>query len=269
MFELTSVSNARSLQGIKTSNGYIGNKLYRSARLINISLEDVCLLKDYNIKTVIDFRTSVEFNEAPDKIDSDFNYISLPVFKEETVGVTRDNKSNKDLITILKENQRVGYAKEFMTKCYTDLIGEHCLSVYKKFFDYLLDSEGGVLWHCTAGKDRAGVATIYLLLALGVSKSDIINEYLLTNKLLEEENKMIIENVKQRHNEMIANELKDIFTCKTEYVNIVFDEIENNYKSINDFLLKAFDLDETKINKLKEKFIVKDYTSSFLIVISL
>ncbi|UKI49286.1 MAG: tyrosine-protein phosphatase [Clostridium sp.] len=53
------------------------------------------------------------------------------------------------------------------------------------------------LWHCSAGKDRAGIATMYVLLALGVEKEEIINNYLKTNEYLIDENKIIVDNVKR------------------------------------------------------------------------
>ena len=44
-------------------------------------------------------------------------------------------------------------------------------------------SEGAVLWHCTEGKDRCGLLAAMLLSALGVSREDIMEDYLLTNEV--------------------------------------------------------------------------------------
>ena len=52
---------------------------------------------------------------------------------------------------------------------------------YKKFFEILLDQNNGtILYHCSAGKDRTGVATALLLSALGVDRETVINDYLLS-----------------------------------------------------------------------------------------
>ena len=40
----------------------------------------------------------------------------------------------------------------------------------KSFLRNLIDDEGPALFHCTAGKDRAGFAAAITLIALGVSK---------------------------------------------------------------------------------------------------
>ena len=52
---------------------------------------------------------------------------------------------------------------------------------YLSFFRALLASDGTpLLLHCSAGKDRAGVATALLFLALGVSEQDIIDNYMIS-----------------------------------------------------------------------------------------
>ena len=42
--------------------------------------------------------------------------------------------------------------------------------------------EGCVLFHCTTGKDRTGIAAALLLLTLGVSREDVTRDFCLTNE---------------------------------------------------------------------------------------
>ena len=51
----------------------------------------------------------------------------------------------------------------------------------KIFSEALIDEDVPTLFHCTAGKDRAGFAAAITLIALGVSKADVINDYMKTN----------------------------------------------------------------------------------------
>lgn len=41
-----------------------------------------------------------------------------------------------------------------------------------------------MVFHCTAGKDRTGVAAFLILSALGVSEKQIVEDYLYTNLFL-------------------------------------------------------------------------------------
>ena len=49
-------------------------------------------------------------------------------------------------------------------------------------FDLMLRERTPMLFHCTQGKDRTGVAAILIMLALGVDEETILDDYVLTNK---------------------------------------------------------------------------------------
>lgn len=55
--------------------------------------------------------------------------------------------------------------------------------MYARFFRHLIEQPTPVVFHCTAGKDRTGYAAALLLGALGVAHDDIVQDYLLTNRL--------------------------------------------------------------------------------------
>ncbi len=44
------------------------------------------------------------------------------------------------------------------------------------------EPERAVLWHCTGGKDRTGLAAMLILSALGVDEETVVKDYLLTNE---------------------------------------------------------------------------------------
>lgn len=52
---------------------------------------------------------------------------------------------------------------------------------FAELFDHLLQTEAPVVFHCTAGKDRTGVAAALILLALDVPRDLVLQDYLLTN----------------------------------------------------------------------------------------
>merc|ERR1712224_887219 len=61
---------------------------------------------------------------------------------------------------------------------------QHQGARFRSFLEALAEP-GNVpaLVHCTAGKDRTGWAVALLLLALGVDKEEVMQDYLLSNKL--------------------------------------------------------------------------------------
>ena len=52
--------------------------------------------------------------------------------------------------------------------------------VFQKILRAALGTEGVVLFHCTAGKDRTGVLAALLLLAAGVDRETVVAEYALS-----------------------------------------------------------------------------------------
>ena len=79
---------------------------------------------------------------------------------------------NEDVGAILVETN-----KEFIS----DFSG-----VYKGFIESLIENQEPTLFHCTAGKDRAGFAAALVLLAVGVPEKIVIEDYMKTNKYTEE-----------------------------------------------------------------------------------
>jgi protein-tyrosine phosphatase len=68
---------------------------------------------------------------------------------------------------------------------YADLLAsQRGKAGYRRFFEILLSlHEGkGILWHCTDGKDRTGIAAMLILTALGADRQTILEDYLLTNE---------------------------------------------------------------------------------------
>ena len=57
----------------------------------------------------------------------------------------------------------------------------HNADRFAALFALLLESDQPLVFHCTAGKDRTGFAAAMILLALGVPREVVMQDYLLTN----------------------------------------------------------------------------------------
>ena len=169
-FELKSVKNFRDLGNIKTKDNkkIKQNLLFRSASLDSLSEDEYLLLKNKcNLQLVIDFRSETSFINKPDKIFSTrkehlkvYKYLDKQRF-DYTIKVTPD---------------------EFFFNVYKGFtLTEESIEAYSKFFRLIIDQkEGSIIFHCTSGKDRTGIAAILLLYVLGVDKETIIKEHMKT-----------------------------------------------------------------------------------------
>ena len=78
------------------------------------------------------------------------------------------------------------------------LLPNDAVRKYSEFVKILIQAECPVLWHCTAGKDRAGIGAVIVEEILGLSRDDIISDYLRTNDYIENDVKLILEHVKKQ-----------------------------------------------------------------------
>lgn len=261
--QLEGVYNTRDLGGFKSLNEkkIRPHKLIRSGELYNLSDNDKkILLNEYELKTIIDFRTKTERTEKPDPILSGVNVVINPILEEKTLGITKENNSQTDSNSMLLEyiDKSDFNGEKYMMNIYRSIIcDEFSLKQYKKFFDILLNTnDGSILWHCSAGKDRVGVGTALLLSALDVPKELIIEDYLMVNEFTKKQIDSLVNIISSKVKNItdIAH-IQALFAVKENYINSVFDTIESNFGSMKNFLEKEMNLTPERLNTLKEMYL--------------
>ena len=84
-------------------------------------------------------------------------------------------------------------ARAAMLKSYAGMpFRSRMLPVLARYLELLAESDGPVLIHCMAGKDRTGFAVALLHHALGVARDDLMADYLLTNTAWPREARMAV-----------------------------------------------------------------------------
>lgn len=254
---LQSLPNTRDLGALVTEDGrhILPKQLIRSGSLYHISLGDQDVLtEEYHLSEVIDLRTKREILKKPDIVMEGVQYHEIPIVDEETAGISQAG-SLMELIS--KFNQ---VPDEFVYKQYQNFIrDQYCVTQYARFMDILLNhQEGAVLWHCSAGKDRAGVATALLLCALGIPRKTIREDFLKTNLYMEEEMQHMVRYLETKTivDSGVMDKVRILYRVKGEYLDIVFDTIERDYGSMDRFMKKALYLTPKAIEELKNKYLI-------------
>lgn len=187
------LSNVRDLGGMRTKQGRTirTGRLFRSDQLFFASETDRAKLEQMGIRLVADFRSGIERDEKPDPELPGAINLHLPIIRDVLEGVTRDENSNKRIMArIMAEGgSDLSFIDSYMNDIYRNFVADsYSREQYAQFVDEViaaLRQDGSALWHCTAGKDRAGFATVILLEALDVPREDIKADYLQTNECLE------------------------------------------------------------------------------------
>ena len=149
--------------------------------------------------------------------------------------------------------------REFMINVTREIALDH-MDVYSKFLDLLLNTSGGFLFHCSAGKDRTGIGGALILHALGVEKKFILEDYLLSNESIE---LLARTRVRMQENQIgknlpteVLESIVHIFSgVEPIYLNNAFTEIEKVYGDLDNYL-SELDFGESKIAMLREKLLI-------------
>lgn len=254
---LKSLPNTRDLGALSTEDGrlILPKRLIRSGSLYHASLSDQDVLQnEYHLKEVIDFRTKAEILEKPDIVMEGVKYTEIPILDDETMGISQSGSLPE---MIIKFDQ---VPDTYIHKQYRNFIRDpFCVKQYALFIDTLLHhEEGAVLWHCSAGKDRAGVGTAILLSALGVPRKTIREDFLKTNLYMEEEMQHMVRYLETMTivDSSIMDKVRLLYKVKGEYLDTVFETIEEDYGTVERFLKKALYLTPKAVEALRNKYLV-------------
>ena len=241
---LDGTSNTRELGGYKTEDGRSlkWGVLYRSDKLSELTDADQEYLLQLGIKRVIDFRSSEEKQNEPDQLPNTLKYIEMPI---EADGAIRPKVEailkgdlNEDVGAILVETN-----KEFIS----DFSG-----VYKGFIESLIENQEPTLFHCTAGKDRAGFAAALVLLAVGVPEKIVIEDYMKTNKYTEETIQDYINKINLYSlGSVDAEILRPLLGVEERFIRAALDEIKQKYGSVENFIRDELKIRDESIIELK------------------
>ena len=215
--------------------------LFRSDLLYHLNPKEKALLRDNNIKVVIDLRSSDESEHLKDTNIKAIKFINNPMLPEHKEG------DESPLKTITIKHMTL----PDMENAYRELVGLDRKEAWSNIFNILLNDNGGaVLYHCSAGKDRTGVLSAVILMALGIDKETIYQDYLLTN-----EKPLYYKKLAETMDPESKEIFLDYFQAKKEYLDASFDEINKIYGSFDKFLSECCLMDKNRLDAFKAKYL--------------
>ena len=230
--------NFRDLGGIVTTDGRSlkWGMVFRSGELSKLSENDVDYMASLKLKKLIDFRFDDEIEEAPDVLPDGIEVINIPV---EQGSFDRDQltqwlmSNDAEAFDTLLIHANQAFVTDFQEE-------------FGRFMK-LLEAGEPLVYHCTAGKDRAGFATVLFLSALGVDKETIIDDYMASNEYNKEatENTISYVNATGLNGEL----LRPVLEVKHEYINKAYETIDNQYGGMESYL-KLLGVDTEKLKSL-------------------
>ncbi|MCR4656691.1 MAG: tyrosine-protein phosphatase [Lachnospiraceae bacterium] len=253
--------NIRDLGGMKAADGrsIVEGRLVRCGNLSELSENDRDMFASLT-DTVIDFRTDVERREKPDIEITGIRYLHIPIVDSLTAGITREKTADREVF--VRFGAEPDKARRYMCDMYHAFAeSDFAASQYAVFIRLLMQQrKKAFVWHCTAGKDRAGVGSAIIEEILGIARDDIINDYLMTNEYLREEIAFLTEFIKGQAGTdsfMSDEALRYLFGAKQDYIEEYYHTIDSKYGSFDCFIRDGLKLSADDVLKLQSLYLIK------------
>ena len=159
--------------------GYIGQggrplrwrRLFRAEHLAGLTEADRAQLAQLGVTRAVDFRGGAERAATP---------YQWPGITAHALAIEPTVVQRLQDLAAAGQRLTVPVVQGLMKDLYQALVTEQAPR-FAQLFALLLQDETPLVLHCTAGKDRTGVAAALILLALGVPRAVVVQDYLLTN----------------------------------------------------------------------------------------
>ena len=221
---LGNMNNLRDLGGYPAAGGRVTawERLLRGDNPTGLTEKDIEWLVDRDITTVIDLRSEGETKRKPDQLagETDFRYFHAPMLGGERM-------------PNLERDVGRGYFQVLDRK-------ESACRILR----LIAEAPGGVLFHCTAGKDRTGMVAALLLSLAGVSREDILADYQVSEIYLAE----IIRRIRMSVPDLVPF----AGMSKSKYMAECLALLDEAYGSVSGYL-RAAGLSELEMAALRAK----------------
>ena len=119
------------------------------------------------------------------------------------------------------------------------------------FFGHLLAHEAGtepaLVFHCTAGKDRTGVAAALLLSALGVPREWVMQDFLLTNRYFCQPPVV---------NDQLPAEVRQVlWSVRPQYLQAALQVMDDEHGGVAAYLSNALALSPAMLDELARRYL--------------
>ncbi len=241
---MDSIINFRPLaNGLKTKDGtqIRENTILRSGEVTHASQRDIQTLTEYGVRYIYDFRSAEEVERIP----------PLPVSLFSTLHVNVLEEASPYAAGEVLRNPEKGIA--LMIQMYSAMAGE--AGRYKPAVEAILAQETeAFLYHCAAGKDRTGIFSAILMMALGFGFDAVKEEYL----RIDAQGMALLKARMLGQSGLPENtpRLDFMFTVREEYIDAYLGALTETYGGADAYLREVLGMTEKSRQALRQKYLV-------------
>ncbi len=241
VLRLHGATNFRDLGGYP---GHAGRelrwrRLFRSDHLGGLTEADKAVLAELGLAQALDFRGEAERAAVP---------YELPGVVQHSLAIEP---------TVLQRMQGMAGAghqltatavRDLMTDLYRAFVSDQAHR-FAELFEHLLQAQGPLVFHCTAGKDRTGFAAALVLLALGVPRDVVVQDYMLSN---------VVFRPPPRQRDASSEALAVLWGVERGFLEAALQAVDADHGGVASYLQQRLGLSSAALDALAAKYLVDE-----------
>lgn len=247
---LEGIHNLRDYGGYRTPGGgrIARGRLFRSGQHVDASDADLDIFHALGIDTIVDLRGDGERQTFPCRRHREFagEVIYAPGESVNPAGPLEGSPSVDEAF----ERLRLSYEGMPLRPVLQQGLAN--------YFAALADTGNASLVHCLAGKDRTGLAVALFHLLLGVSRDDVMEDYLLTNTAGRSEARIaaVAEVIRGNFGRDISDEtIAMVMSVQPEFLETALATIEAEFGSVEAYAEQALGVSPALRQRLVENYV--------------
>jgi protein-tyrosine phosphatase len=244
LLPLCGAKNFRDLGGYPTASGrpVRWGRVYRSDTLSQLTASDLAYLDHIGVRIVVDYRGPHEIELAPSRVTAaHIKVVNLAV---------GDGSQERRLITDrIADGDLTEITVADMTAYYLLTLEGHAAEFGEVLRRAADPAQHALVFHCTAGKDRTGLAAALLLAALEVDEATILDDYELSNGYRAERRALIMRELRDRG--VVPERFTPFFTASRDVLAGALAGLRERYGSIETYLEERAGVDADVIEALR------------------
>ncbi|MBL0150284.1 MAG: tyrosine-protein phosphatase [Ideonella sp.] len=241
-WRLQGASNFRDLGGYPGRGGRTlrWRRLFRSDHLGALTAADRARLVPLGLAQAFDFRGVAERAAAP---------YELPGLAQHSLAIEPTVVQRMQDLAAAGRTLTAPLVVGLMKDLYRAVVNDQAHQ-FAVLFEHLLQADAPVVFHCTAGKDRTGIAAALILLALGVPRELVLQDFLLTNQLY-------------RHPPLPDSEtppeaLAVLWQVQAGFLHAAFEAIDGEHGGVERYLGRRVGLSRGALDALEKRYLSED-----------
>lgn len=247
------IHNFRDFGGYPTASGrrLKAGQLFRSANHHGATEADLERLRELGLAVIVDLRQPKERQREPSRRWEGFACQVV----ENDLSETHPDFAAQVRTSDLSADWFYAHSSDFYARAPYE---PRHVDLFRRYFHALADSDGAVLVHCAAGKDRTGLICALTHHLAGVHRDDMVQDYLLTND--EARMSAKIESIAPFFDRLIGRRPSDealrvAVGVHADYLDRAFAVMEAQDGSLDGYLERTLKLDAPLRERLREQLL--------------